>query len=76
MLFVLIRVGGAMPLVEKWYCEHINKLVEREAFIDSVSSLEINFCSRFLRLSVLPWYWERLQVVSVTLKKFQGYVDE
>ena len=41
-----------------------------------MSSLEINFCSRFLRLSMFPWYWERLQVISVTLKKFQGYVDE
>ena len=32
-------------------------------------SLEINFCySRFPRLSVFSWYWERLQVISVTLE--------
>ena len=27
--------GGAMPLVEKWWYEHMNKLVEREVFIVS-----------------------------------------
>ena len=42
---------GAKPLVEKWWFEHINKWIEREAFIDSSSPcLKINFCSSFRRL--------------------------
>ena len=27
--------GGAMPLVEKWLFEHMNKIVEQKAFLDS-----------------------------------------
>lgn len=33
----LIEGGGAStPLVERWWREHVNKLVEDEVFIDSV----------------------------------------
>lgn len=27
--------GGAMSLVEKWFCEHMNKIVEQKTFLDS-----------------------------------------
>lgn len=31
-----IEAGIAMPYIEKWRCERTVKLVEREAFIDSM----------------------------------------
>ena len=48
---VNIARGGALPLVENWWCEHRYKLVEREAFIDSVqlesAELKIHFYFQF-----------------------------
>ena len=33
---LLNRGGGASPLAEKLWCEHMNKIVERKAFIDTI----------------------------------------
>jgi len=44
----------------------MNKLVESEAFIDSIrfkgTKVKINACSRFLQLSALPWHWEMVML--------------
>lgn len=48
---VYIKGGGAMPMMEKWWCENLNKLVEQEALILwelRVLSWKRNFCLRFL----------------------------
>ena len=48
---VYIKGGGAMPMMEKWWCENLNKLVEQEALILwelRVLCWNINFCLRFL----------------------------
>ena len=37
-----------MPLVEKWWREHMNKVVEQEAFIDSVSGKSAELKGTFL----------------------------
>ena len=45
--------------MKKWSCDYMNKLVEREAFIDSMrvksAELKYNFCSSLFRLSVFLW---------------------
>ena len=37
-----------MPFVEKWWCEHMNKLNEREAFFDSIGILGAEMKTEFL----------------------------
>ena len=37
-----------MPLVENWYYEHMNKLVERDLFIDSVRVKSAELKDKFL----------------------------
>ena len=44
---VYIGGGGAMSLVEKWWCEHMKKLVEREAFIASIRIQSAQLKSKF-----------------------------
>ena len=45
--------------MKKWSCDYMNKLIEREAFIDSMrvksAELKYNFCSSLFRLSVFLW---------------------
>ena len=37
-----------MPFVENWWCEYISKLVEREAFIDSIRIQGAELENKFL----------------------------
>lgn len=57
---VYIGCGGAIPLVEKWRFEQMNKSVEEDFFIDSMmvrgAELRDTFSSRFSQLSVFPWF--------------------
>ena len=56
---VYVGGGGAMLLLEKWFFEHMNKLVEREAFTHSLSAELKDFCSRF------SWFYGLLCCLSV-----------
>ena len=78
---VYIEKCGATLLVGAWQREkQQNKLVERKPFVDENRSLipwglrvpiwKINFCSRVLRLSVLPWCRERPQTVICCIEWF------
>lgn len=68
---------GAIPTSEKWWFIHINKLVEREAFIDfvRVESVELrDFCSMFLRFSEFSWWRERPQIVTLWVEWFRSLI--
>ena len=70
---VYIQKYGATLLVGAWQREkQQNKLVEWKAFVDNVKSADLKnkFFSRVLRLSVLPWCWERPQTVICCLEWF------
>ena len=45
-----------MPLLEGWWYDHMNKLVEPDGFLDSVGGKSVeNFCISLLGLSVFSY---------------------